>query len=139
MVRDEGNQNNEVGLPLTLGRLEPDTEVCIVELGMRGIGQSAELCAVAQPDVGVITKIAVDPGPGTHATAQLDMLGEIKEDRSTYFQRGVTDYPMIGDTVDVISPRELRLIFDISGPATIAIGITAWRRPPRIRFGCSAR
>jgi DNA helicase HerA-like ATPase len=73
--------------------------------------------------VGVITKIAVDPGPGTHATAQLDMLGEIKDDKAAgYFQRGVTDYPMIGDAVDLITNRELRLIFDISGPATIAIG-----------------
>jgi DNA helicase HerA-like ATPase len=73
--------------------------------------------------VGVITKIAVDPGPGTHATAQLDMLGEIKDDKAPgYFQRGVTDYPMIGDAVDLITNRELRLIFDISGPATIAIG-----------------
>jgi len=56
-VAAEGSQNNEVGLPLTLGRLEPDTEVCIVEMGMRGLGQIAELCAVARPDVGVITKI----------------------------------------------------------------------------------
>ena len=53
----EGSQNNEVGLPLTLGRLEPDTEVAVVEMGMRGLGQIAELCATAQPDVGVITKI----------------------------------------------------------------------------------
>ena len=80
--------------------------------------------------VGVITKIAIDPpaglaagSSGAHATAQLDMLGEIKEDRTpNYFQRGVTDYPMIGDGVDLITQRELRLIFDISGPATIAIG-----------------
>ena len=73
--------------------------------------------------VGVVTKIAVDPGPGTHATAQLDMLGEIKHDAAHgYFQRGVTDYPMIGDAVDLITNQELRLIFDISGPATIQIG-----------------
>jgi DNA helicase HerA-like ATPase len=75
--------------------------------------------------VGVITKVAIDPpgGPGAHATAQLDMLGEIKYDQArSYFQRGVTDYPMIGDAVDLVTQAELRMIFDISGPATIAVG-----------------
>jgi UDP-N-acetylmuramoyl-tripeptide--D-alanyl-D-alanine ligase len=49
--------NNELGLPLTLCLLEPDTEVCIVELAMRGFGQIAELCAIARPHIGVITNI----------------------------------------------------------------------------------
>src|SRR5919202_3073050 len=42
----EGSQNNEIGLPLTLCRIEPDTEIAIVEMGMRGLGQIAELCDV---------------------------------------------------------------------------------------------
>ena len=37
--------------------LEPDTEVCILELAMRGFGQIAELCAFARPEIGVITSI----------------------------------------------------------------------------------
>src|ERR1043166_5083109 len=89
------------------------------------VGKFLGIRAGASLIVGVITKIATDPpgGPGAHATAQLDMLGEIKhEPARSYFQRGVTDYPMIGDAVDVITQAELRLIFDISGPATIAIG-----------------
>jgi UDP-N-acetylmuramoyl-tripeptide--D-alanyl-D-alanine ligase len=49
--------NNELGVPLTLCRLERDTEVCIVELAMRGFGQIAELCAIARPHIGVITNI----------------------------------------------------------------------------------
>jgi len=56
-VATEGSYNAELGVPLTLGRLEPDTEVCIVELGMRGVGQIAELCEIARPDVGVITAV----------------------------------------------------------------------------------
>jgi len=56
-VATEGSDNAELGVPLTLGRLEPDTEVCIVELGMRGFGQIAELCEIARPDVGVITAV----------------------------------------------------------------------------------
>ena len=45
-VAAEASFNNEIGVPLTLCRLEPDTEVCILELAMRGLGQIAELCAV---------------------------------------------------------------------------------------------
>jgi UDP-N-acetylmuramoyl-tripeptide--D-alanyl-D-alanine ligase len=65
----EGSQNNELGLPLTLCRLEPETEVAIVEMGMRGVGQIAELCAIAKPDVGVITTV----GP-----VHLELLGTIE-------------------------------------------------------------
>ncbi len=56
-VATEASYNAELGVPLTLGRLEPDTEICIVEMGMRGVGQIAELCAIARPDVAVITAI----------------------------------------------------------------------------------
>ena len=65
----EGSHNNEIGLPLTLCRLEPDTEVAIVEMGMRGLGQIAELCDVARPDIGVITTV----GP-----VHLELLGTIE-------------------------------------------------------------
>ena len=53
----EASQNNEIGLPLTLCRIEQETEVVVVEMGMRGLGQIAALCAVARPHVGVVTKI----------------------------------------------------------------------------------
>jgi UDP-N-acetylmuramoyl-tripeptide--D-alanyl-D-alanine ligase len=56
-VATEGSYNAELGVPLTLGRLELDTEICIVEMGMRGFGQIAELCAIARPEIGVITAI----------------------------------------------------------------------------------
>ena len=56
-VAAEGGHNNEIGLPLTLARIDEDTEVVVCEMGMRGIGQIAELCAIARPQVGVITSI----------------------------------------------------------------------------------
>ncbi|MDQ4082626.1 MAG: UDP-N-acetylmuramoyl-tripeptide--D-alanyl-D-alanine ligase [Actinomycetota bacterium] len=65
----EGSQNNELGLPLTLCRLEEDTEIAIVEMGMRGLGQIAELCETAQPEIGVITRI----GP-----VHLELLGTVE-------------------------------------------------------------
>ena len=56
-VWTEGSHNAELGVPLTLGRLEPETELCIVEMGMRGVGQIAELCEIVRPHVGVISAV----------------------------------------------------------------------------------
>jgi len=53
----EGSQNNEIGLPLTVCRLEPDTEVLVTEMGMRGLGQIAELCEIALPHLALVTSI----------------------------------------------------------------------------------
>jgi UDP-N-acetylmuramoyl-tripeptide--D-alanyl-D-alanine ligase len=50
--------NNEVGLPLTLCRIEPGTEVVVTEMAMRGSGQIRDLARIARPDLGVITSIA---------------------------------------------------------------------------------
>jgi UDP-N-acetylmuramoyl-tripeptide--D-alanyl-D-alanine ligase len=68
VVAAEEGYNNELGLPLTLARLEPDTDVLVAEMGMRGLGQIAELCRIARPDVGVITGI----GP-----VHLELLGDV--------------------------------------------------------------
>src|SRR6476619_3844969 len=56
-IAAEASYNNEIGVPLTLCRLEPDTEVCILELSMRGFGQIAELCEISRPEIGVITNV----------------------------------------------------------------------------------
>jgi UDP-N-acetylmuramoyl-tripeptide--D-alanyl-D-alanine ligase len=56
-IAAEASFNNEIGVPLTLCRLEEDTEVCILELAMRGFGQIAELAALARPQIGVVTNV----------------------------------------------------------------------------------
>jgi UDP-N-acetylmuramoyl-tripeptide--D-alanyl-D-alanine ligase len=56
-VAAEASRNNELGLPLTVLRLEPDTRVLVTEMGMRGLGQIAELCDVARPTVALVTSI----------------------------------------------------------------------------------
>jgi UDP-N-acetylmuramoyl-tripeptide--D-alanyl-D-alanine ligase len=56
-VAAERSYNAEIGVPLTIGRVDPDTELCILELAMRGFGQIDQLCAFARPDTGVITNI----------------------------------------------------------------------------------
>ena len=56
-IAAEASYNAELGVPLTLCRLEPDTELVIAELAMRGFGQIAALCEIARPTLGVITAI----------------------------------------------------------------------------------
>ena len=51
------NWNTEIGLPLAILSAPVGTQVLVLEMAMRGFGQIAELAAIAEPDVGVITNI----------------------------------------------------------------------------------
>ncbi|MET0771093.1 MAG: UDP-N-acetylmuramoyl-tripeptide--D-alanyl-D-alanine ligase, partial [Solirubrobacteraceae bacterium] len=57
VAASRANFNTEIGLPLEVLAAPPGTEVLVLELAMRGFGQIAELTAICQPDVGVITNI----------------------------------------------------------------------------------
>ncbi|WP_462188190.1 UDP-N-acetylmuramoyl-tripeptide--D-alanyl-D-alanine ligase, partial [Frankia sp. CcWB2] len=56
-VAAPGSFNNEIGLPLTLLRTEPDTAFVVLEMGARGPGHIVTLCAVARPAVGVVLNV----------------------------------------------------------------------------------
>jgi UDP-N-acetylmuramoyl-tripeptide--D-alanyl-D-alanine ligase len=53
-----GSFNNELGVPLTLLGAPVGTRALVIEMGARGRGHVAELCAVARPTVGVVTRVA---------------------------------------------------------------------------------
>ena len=63
------NLNTEIGLPLTLLEAPAETELLVLEMAMRGPGQIAELAAIAQPRVAVITNV----GP-----VHLELLGSVE-------------------------------------------------------------
>jgi UDP-N-acetylmuramoyl-tripeptide--D-alanyl-D-alanine ligase len=63
------NLNTEIGLPLSVLAAPPGTEALVLEMAMRGVGQIAELTAIAEPDVGVIVNV----GP-----VHLELLGTIE-------------------------------------------------------------
>jgi UDP-N-acetylmuramoyl-tripeptide--D-alanyl-D-alanine ligase len=50
--------NNELGVPLTLLGAPDGTEAVVVEMGARGAGHVADLCAIASPTIGVVTRVA---------------------------------------------------------------------------------
>jgi UDP-N-acetylmuramoyl-tripeptide--D-alanyl-D-alanine ligase len=60
VLKTQGNLNNEYGLPLTLLQLDDHCDAAVVEMGMSHQGELARLAKIASPDVGVITRIAVE-------------------------------------------------------------------------------
>ena len=66
VLKTEKNFNNEIGLPKTLLQLSPEHEACVVEMGMRGLGQIEELALIAEPTIGIITNVG---------TSHIELLG----------------------------------------------------------------
>ena len=56
-LRNEGNQNNEIGLPLTVLRLGPEHEAAVLEMGMYVGGEIADLARIGRPSIGVVTAV----------------------------------------------------------------------------------
>jgi UDP-N-acetylmuramoyl-tripeptide--D-alanyl-D-alanine ligase len=120
-IAAEASFNNEIGVPLTLCRLEPDTEVCILELAMRGFGQIADLCRIARPHVGVITNV----GP-----VHLELVGSLEGVRRAKGELvaalpsgGVavvpTEFPVERDDIEVVRPGRPQVQREEDGRTTV--------------------
>jgi UDP-N-acetylmuramoyl-tripeptide--D-alanyl-D-alanine ligase len=59
IVKTEQNFNNEIGLPLTLLNIDPETAAAVVEMGMRGPGQIRQLAQIARPTVAIVTNVGL--------------------------------------------------------------------------------
>ena len=70
LLKNIGNENNEIGIPKTLLRLRPEHEAVVLELGTRKPGDIAYLCAIAQPNIGVWLNVG---------SAHLEFFGSIRE------------------------------------------------------------
>jgi UDP-N-acetylmuramoyl-tripeptide--D-alanyl-D-alanine ligase len=55
---NERSFNNDQGLPTTVLNAPDDTEVLVLEMGMRGFGEISRLCGIAPPSIGVVTRVA---------------------------------------------------------------------------------
>ena len=84
-LQSEGNYNNEIGLPLTLLRMNEEHQAAVVELAMRAPGEIDELAAIAEPDFAIVT--GVEPvhletmgSVENIARAKTEILAHIPED-----------------------------------------------------------
>lgn len=57
VLKTEGNYNNEIGLPLTVLRIQADCEIAVLEMGISNFGEMHRLSQIAKPDVCLITNI----------------------------------------------------------------------------------
>jgi UDP-N-acetylmuramoyl-tripeptide--D-alanyl-D-alanine ligase len=105
------NYNTEIGLPLAVLAAPEETEVLVLEMGMRGPGQIAELCAIAAPDVGVITNV----GP-----VHVELLGSVEAIAAAK-----------AEIIDGLRPGGTAVVPADSGPLDPHL-----ERPPKLlRFG----
>jgi UDP-N-acetylmuramoyl-tripeptide--D-alanyl-D-alanine ligase len=105
------NFNTEIGLPLAVVGAREGTEVLVLEMGMRGPGQIAELCAIAEPDVAVITNV----GP-----VHVELLGSVEAIAATK-----------AEIIDGLRPGGTAVVPADPGP----LGRHLERAPKLLRFG----
>jgi len=101
-IAAEASYNAELGVPLTLCRLEPDTEILVLELAMRGPGQIAALAEFSRPHIGVITNI----GPvHLELLGSLEAIAEAKAELLRFVEQAVLpDEPLLGPFVPAALP-----------------------------------
>jgi UDP-N-acetylmuramoyl-tripeptide--D-alanyl-D-alanine ligase len=125
VVASRANFNTEIGLPLELLSAPPGTEVLVLELAMRARGQIAELTAICEPDVGVITNI----GP-----VHLEQLGSLagvaraKGELLEGMRDGATAIVPDGEPLLSGLLRESLRVVTFGGPAADA----SWEEPGRV-------
>ena len=140
VVGSVGNRNTEIGVPLSLLDMPEDTEVAVIEMGMRGPGQIAELARLAPPTVGAITAI----GP-----VHLELLGTIeavaaaKAELIAALPAGGTAVvpevePLLDPHVAALGPDVGVIRFGAEPDVTLDIDLpTAWlRRNAAAAFAC---
>jgi UDP-N-acetylmuramoyl-tripeptide--D-alanyl-D-alanine ligase len=99
----EKSLNNEIGLPLTVCRLEPDTEILITEMGMRGAGQISFLCGIAHPSVVVIPHIGPEH---LELVGSLERVAEANAEAIAWLPQGGT--AVVPAAADVLEPFLVR-------------------------------
>lgn len=108
----ERSFNNEMGVPLTLLNAPDDTEAVVVEMGARDVGHIAALCAIAEPTVGVVTRVAA---------VHTEVFGTI-EDVARAKAELVRDLPASGTAVLNAADERVAAMAGLTSASVIAFG-----------------
>jgi UDP-N-acetylmuramoyl-tripeptide--D-alanyl-D-alanine ligase len=115
VLKNEGNLNSEIGMPLVLLELTQRHRRAVLEMGMWAEGEMAQLCAMAQPDVGVVTMV----GP-----VHMERLGTID---AIAREKGVLPASLPTDGVAVLNADDARVasMADRTSAHVITFGLAA--------------
>jgi len=132
-LSSEGNQNNEIGLPLTILELDPGHEAVVLEMGMYVGGEIADLARIARPAIGVVTAVQ-----GVHLSriGSLDAIEAAKRELVEALPAdGVAvlnaDDPRVRAMADRTAARSIRYGFaddaDVSAESVVSAGFEGMR------------
>jgi UDP-N-acetylmuramoyl-tripeptide--D-alanyl-D-alanine ligase len=121
VLRNNANENNEIGLPLTLLRLAPEHEVAVLEMGMYVPGDIASLAALAEPTIGVVTAVR-----GTHLAraGSIEAIERGKRELVEALPAGGTavlnkDDPRVARMADVLAPSVRVVTYGLGDAADV--------------------
>jgi UDP-N-acetylmuramoyl-tripeptide--D-alanyl-D-alanine ligase len=97
-VSPAGSFNNDLGLPITLLECDERTMFCILEMGARHKGDIARLCAIAQPNIGVVLTV------GTAHLGEFGSVQAIAETKSELIQSLSQDCIAVLGSFDPFTP-----------------------------------
>ena len=103
VLKTEKNLNNQIGVPMTLSRIEPEHEAAVVEMGISGFGEMRDLAAMVRPTIAVFTVIG---------HAHLEFLG----DRSGVFRAKTEMLPYVDPRGSVLVNGDDDLLRDLRCP-----------------------
>jgi UDP-N-acetylmuramoyl-tripeptide--D-alanyl-D-alanine ligase len=114
-LRNRGNLNNHIGLPLSLLELQAGAEVAVVELGMNHPGEISRLVAIAEPDVRLWTNV------GTAHLAHFGTMDAIASAKAEILEGATPDTVFVANADD---PRVMARVSAFPG-RTITFGLDA--------------
>jgi len=130
VLKNKGNYNNHIGLPLTLFELNETHECMVLEMGMSGLGEIELLSSIAKPDIAFITNIgwAHIEKLGSKemiAKAKLEIVSGLKED-STLVINGDDEY-LCKKTAQLTAEYHLTKVGTLPGNNLRAVEVTDQR------------
>lgn len=143
VVKTPENFNNEIGVPMTILSMEPNTEVLVLEMGMDRPGQLHHLSTLAEPDVAVITMIGEAhieffKTRDKIADAKMEIVDGLKED-GLFIYNG--DEPLLRDRAARVQQTQKSFGLDpenmlyakdiVSGETQTEFSLSRW---PDLRF-----